>query len=147
MTSVNPLLSIRDVEASLKFYTELLGFSFEGTMLPGDDGKPVFAGVKRGETTIWLDHTEYADLPPDTPVGVGVELYISLEKNADIDALYEKVKAEGVKIVVELQEQFWGDKRFVIQDLDGYRLSFSKPVREVSHEEMAAHSQAHYSAE
>lgn len=147
MTSVNPLLSIRDVEASLKFYTELLGFSFEGTMLPGDDGKPVFAGVKHGETTVWLDHTEYADLPPNTPVGVGVELYISLDKAADIDALYEKLKVAGVKIVEELQEQFWGDKRFVIQDLDGYRLSLSKPVREVSQEEMAAHSQAHYSAE
>src|SRR5215216_5468880 len=115
MTSVNPLLSVRDVETSLKFYTELLGFTFEGTMLPGDDGKPVFAGVKCGETTVWLDHTEYADLPPNTPVGVGVELYISLGRDADIDALYEKLKAAGVKIVVELQEQFWGDKRFVIQ--------------------------------
>lgn len=147
MTSVNPLLSIRDVEASLKFYTELLGFTFEGTMLPGDDGKPVFAGVKRGETTIWLDHTEYADLPPNTPVGVGVELYISLDKSEDIDALYEALKAAEVKIVGELEEQFWGDKRFVIQDLDGYRLSLSKNVRQVSQAEMTAHSQATYSAE
>lgn len=147
MTSVNPMLSVRDVEASMKFYTERLGFTFEGTSLPGDDGKPVFAGVKRGETTIWLDHTEYADLPPDTPLGVGVELYISLDKAEDIDALYETLKAAGVKIVGELQEQFWGDKRFVLQDVDGYRLSVSKNVREVSPEEMAAHSQAHYSAE
>jgi PhnB protein len=147
MTSVNPLLSIRDVDASLTFYTDLLGFTFEGTMLPGYDGKPVFAGVKHGATTVWLDHTEYADLPPDTPVGVGVELYIALDKATDIDALYERVKAAGVKIVVELQEQFWGDRRFVIQDLDGYRLSLSQPVRAVSQAEMAAHTEATYSAE
>lgn len=147
MTSVNPLLSIRDVEASIQFYTEQLGFTAEGTLLPGDDGKPVFAGVKRGDTTIWLDHTEYADLPPNTPVGVGVELYVSLDPSEDIDALYEKLKAAGVKIVSELQEQFWGDKRFVIQDLDGYRLSLCQNVRDVSHEEMAAHSRANYSTE
>lgn len=147
MTSVNPLLSVRDVEASIQFYTEQLGFTAEGTLLPGENGKPVFAGVKRGDTKLWLDNTEYADLPPNTPVGVGVELYISLDPSEDIDALYEKLQVAGVKIIGALQEQFWGDKRFVIQDLDGYRLSLCQNVRDVSHEEMAEHSRATYNSE
>jgi PhnB protein len=140
MAIIQPLLSIRDVTASIAFYTQHLGFTLEGTPLPGDDGKPVFAGVRHGTTVLWLDHTDYGELPPNTPVGVGVELYVSLADETDIDALYVRLKECGVKIVQELKEQFWGDKRFVIEDPDGYRLSLAKNVRAVSHEEQASHT-------
>ncbi len=139
MSVIQPLLSVRDVPASLAFYTEQLGFIPDGTPLPGKDGRPVFAGVKHGETTIYLDNTEYADLPPDTPLGIGVDLFIGV--NGDIDALYARLQAAQVTIVRDLQEEFWGDKRFVIQDPDGYRLSLYKTVRSVSMDEMAAVTQ------
>lgn len=140
MDIIQPLLSVRDVSASIHFYTEYLGFTLHETILPGKDGKPVFAGVKHGPTTLWLDHTEYNELPPNTPLGIGVEIYVSLAEGTDIDALYERLKTTGVKIVGELKVQFWGDKRFVIQDPDGYRLSFSVNVRQVSADEMADHT-------
>ena len=143
---VRPLLSVRDVAASIAFYTDLLGFTPEGTLLPGTDGKPVFAGVKHGQSVVWLDHIEYDELPPNTRLGVG-ELYIALDDHADIDGLYERVKAAGVPILSELQDQFWGDRRFVAQDPDGYRLSVSKNVRKVSDEEMSDHTQTNYSSE
>jgi PhnB protein len=144
---VRPLLSVRDVEASLAFYTDLLGFTPEGTLLPGADGKPVFAGVKHGASIVWLDHTEYDELPPNTPLGVGVELYIALDDAADIDGLYQRLKAAGVTLLSEVQDQFWGDRRFVLQDPDGYRLSISKNVRQVSNDEMSGHTQANYTTE
>jgi PhnB protein len=137
---IQPLLSVRDVSASLAFYTEHLGFIPDGTSLPGQDGKPVFAGVKHGLTTLWLDNTEYADLPTGAPHGIGVELYVSLADDADIDTLYTRLKSAGVKIVQELKDQFWGDRRFVIEDPDGYRLSIAKAVRTVSHDEMSDHT-------
>jgi uncharacterized glyoxalase superfamily protein PhnB len=140
MTVIQPLLSVRDVPASLAFYTEQLGFTHDGSTLPGKDGKPVFAGVKHGETTVYLDNTEYADLPPNTPLGVGVDLFVGVE--GDIDALYARLQAVNVTIVREMKEEFWGDKRFVIQDPDGYRLSIYKNVRTVSMDEMAEAMQA-----
>ena len=135
MSVIQPLLSVRNVPASLAFYTEHLGFTQDGSTLPGKDGTPVFAGVKHGETTIYLDNTEYADLPPNTPLGVGVDLFIGV--NGDIDALYARLQAAQVTIMREMKEEFWGDKRFVVQDPDGYRLSIYKNVRTVSIDEMA----------
>jgi uncharacterized glyoxalase superfamily protein PhnB len=135
--SIQPLISVRDVAASVAFYTDLLGFTLEGEPLPGQDGHPVFAVVKYGTTNLNLDHTEYDELPPNIPVGVGVDLYISLAEDVDIDALYARVQAAGVTIIQSLRQQFWGDKRFVIQDPDGYRLSLAQNVQTVSHDEMS----------
>jgi uncharacterized glyoxalase superfamily protein PhnB len=137
MAIIQPLLSVRDVQASLAFYTEYLGFTHDGTVLPGKDDKPVFAGVTHGPTTLYLDNTEYADLPPGAPLGVGVDLFVSLDGHIDIDALYTRLREGQVTIVQELKEEFWGDKRFVIQDPDGYRLSIAQTVRSVSMDEMA----------
>jgi uncharacterized glyoxalase superfamily protein PhnB len=139
--SIQPLISVRDVSASIRFYTELLGFTLEGDPLPGQDGHPVFAVVRYGTTGLNLDHTEYDELPPNVPVGVGVELYVSLDADVDIEALYERVQVAGVTIIQSLRPQFWGDKRFVIQDPDGYRLSLAQNVRAVSHDEMSGHTQ------
>lgn len=138
--SIQPLLSVRDVAASIDFYTNLLGFTLEGEPLPGQNGEPVFAVVKHGTGILNLDHTEYDELPPNVPVGVGVELYISLPPEVDIDALYTQVQAAGVTIVQSLRQQFWGDKRFVIQDPDGYRLSLAQKTVDVSHESMSDHT-------
>jgi uncharacterized glyoxalase superfamily protein PhnB len=137
MAIIQPLLSVQDVETSLAFYTEQLGFTQDGTTLPGKDGRPVFAGVTHGPTTLYLDNTEYADLPPGAPLGVGVDLFVSLDGDVDIDALFARLREAHVTIVQELKEEFWGDKRFVIQDPDGYRLSIVKTVRAVSADEMA----------
>ncbi len=138
--SIQPLISVRDVAASVAFYTDLLGFTLEGEPLPGQNGHPVFAVVKYGTANLNLDHTEYHELPPNIPVGVGVDLYMSLTEDVDIDALYMRVQAAGVTIIQSLRQQFWGDKRFVIQDPDGYRLSLAQTVQTVSHAEMSNHT-------
>jgi uncharacterized glyoxalase superfamily protein PhnB len=138
--SIQPLISVRDVAASITFYTDLLGFTLEGEPLPGQDGQPVFAVVQYGTTPLNLDYTEYDELPPNVPVGVGVDLYISLAAEVEIEALYERVQAAGVTILQSLRQQFWGDKRFVIQDPDGYRLSLAQNAQPVSHNEMSDHT-------
>jgi uncharacterized glyoxalase superfamily protein PhnB len=140
MEIIQPLLSVRDVAASIAFYTDTMGFSLDGEPLPGNDGKPVFAAVRHGATLLSLDNTEYAELPANAPLGIGVDLYVSLGEDADIDGLYERVQEAGVTIVQTIRNQFWGDRRFVIQDPDGYRLSIAKTIRAVSHDEMSDHT-------
>lgn len=54
--------------------------------------------------------------------------------------LNERVQRAGVTIIQTIRDQFWGDRRFVIQDPDGYRLSIAKTLRAVSHSEMADHT-------
>ena len=48
-----PVLSVADVDASVKFYTEKLGFTQEFAF-PGPDGKNTFASVKLGEAHVMV---------------------------------------------------------------------------------------------
>lgn len=137
---IQPVLSVRDVATSLDFYTKHLGFQHEGDPLPGPDGKPVFAGVMYGPTMLMLNGNPDDTLSVDTPRGKGIELHVSLPDDADIDALYARLKNAGVPVVGEMREEFWGEKRFSITDPDGYRLSIAKTVRAVTFDEMADHT-------
>ena len=53
--------------------------------------------------------------------GQGMFLTIEME---DVDALYEELKAKGVKIEVEIRDEPWGDRHFAIQDPNGIGIDF-----------------------
>ena len=70
--------------------------------------------------------------------GAGVNLYITVDDDVDIDAFYARVRERGATVTQEIADQFWGHRHFTIVDPDGYSLSFAKNVREVSPAEIAA---------
>ena len=124
-----PVLIVSDLEASLKFYQEALGFKHIFTM-PGPGGKPALVHLR------WL---KYADLlialPRDgreipEPRGAGVSLsFQMLERfEGSVDALVEQAKARGVHIVSGPLDQPWNVREVTILDPDGYRLVFTAPI-------------------
>jgi len=48
----------------------------------------------------------------------GNGIYLTIEVD-NVDALYEKIKAKGVSIEVELRDESWGDRHFAILDPNG----------------------------
>ncbi|MFQ5613510.1 MAG: VOC family protein [Anaerolineae bacterium] len=124
-----PVLSVKSVEEALAYYTEVLGFE-EGFRFPGPDGTVIHAYAT------WRDIEFMFGLAADaSPASCrGVDFYI--QADADIDAYYEQLKGKNVTIVEDLRDQFWGDRTFSIEDLNGYRLTFAKTVRQVTPEEM-----------
>ena len=124
-----PMLVVRDLEASSKFYQEALGFKHIFTM-PGPGGKPALVHLR------WL---KYADLllslPRDDmeipePRGAGVSLSFQMLERFDgsVDALFEQAKAGGANIVSGPLDQPWNVREVTILDLDGYRLVFTTPI-------------------
>jgi PhnB protein len=133
---LSPTLMVEDIGKSLEFYTQTLGFEEIGRMA-GPDGNLVFGNVKWKDIYIMFGSTAW--LPPEALPhrGVGVDFYIAGDKEDDIDRYYLMLKEKGVNITKDIEDQFWGDRTFSIKDPDGYQLTFAKPVREVSPEEMA----------
>lgn len=69
---------------------------------------------------------------PPEPVDLGapprtVDLYINVN---NVDAHHGQAKAAGVKIVDELTDQWWGDRTYIIEDLNGYRVWFYQKTGE-----------------
>lgn len=50
---------------------------------------------------------------------------------ADIDSHYRRARAEGARIVMELEDMFWGDRRYEALDLEGHRWHFAERLSDV----------------
>lgn len=133
---LTPSLMVKDMEKTLDFYTQTLGFE-EVMRFGGPDGQIVHAHVQWKEANIMFGPAQ-GWLPAEAlpHLGTGLNLYIMAEADDDIDQYYNMVKEKGVTIVQEIEDQFWGDRTFTIKDPDGYQLTFGKHVRDVPEEEM-----------
>jgi catechol 2,3-dioxygenase-like lactoylglutathione lyase family enzyme len=114
-----PVLHVKDVDASLRFYVDRLGF-----MSPwryDEDGRAYVAQVERQGCALIL-----ADTWPEK-VGKGL-MFISLnaERKAQIaalDALRAEFDAKGAPV----KEGSWGYRLLVVDDPDGNQLFFNYP--------------------
>ncbi len=128
---IMPILSVKDIEASIAFYRDMLGFNHDFTM-PGPDGTPTFAGVSLGKAAFGLDLQ-----PQSAKGGEGVIFMVYVADDADLDAYYAQVQARGVKIEQEIKDEYWGDRVFGVRDNSGYYLNICKTVKQMSMDEIA----------
>ncbi len=115
-----PVLHVRNVEASLRFYVDQLGFTSPWRY--DEDGKARVAQVDRQGCAIIL-----ADHWPDK-VGKGL-MFVSLnaEREAQIvalDGLRAELEAKGVPI----EDGAWGYRILIVADPDGNQLFFNYPA-------------------
>jgi uncharacterized glyoxalase superfamily protein PhnB len=134
---LQPDLVVKSIENSVEFYRDVLGFDVTYQMR-GPDGNVSHAEVTLGAASLMFDRLDWAPHVADQPRGAGINLYITLEDTADIDAYYTRVRERGATITEEIKDQFWGDRHFSLVDPDGYSISFAKNVRQVSEQEIAA---------
>ncbi len=118
---ITPILHVRDVDLSLAFYTQILGFEGRGG-LPGIDGATVYAEAYLGAARLMFVRRERG-------LAGCADLYLTLPESADIDRFYADLQAREVAILDALHEEIWGDCAFTITDLDGSRLTFAQPIR------------------
>ena len=125
-TKITPNLIVSNVERSLAFYTEVLGFA-RGMTVP--DASPfVFASVTSGPVEIFLnDKSTTAKESPQMAglaFGGGNTMFIEVE---NVDALHDAV-ATRATIVMPIHTQWYGMREFAITDPDGYVITFAQRV-------------------
>jgi uncharacterized glyoxalase superfamily protein PhnB len=128
-TKLTPNLLVANVERSLAFYVDTLGFS-RGMTVP--DASPfVFASVTSGAVEIFLNDagTAIKEYPAfaNRPIGATATMFIEMQ---GVDALHERLKGSSVKIAMPLVTQFYGMREFAIEDPDGYVITFAERVGE-----------------
>ena len=131
MTILWPTLTVRDVDASLAFYSERLGFRQD--MAEKDETGTTFLGsVEVGNTVIMLESAgPNVHLEADHGLRSGVMLTVCLPDTDELDALYRRLQVGGVNICGPIGDRPWGNRDFMIQDPDGYRLVIASPINRV----------------
>jgi uncharacterized glyoxalase superfamily protein PhnB len=125
-TKLTPNLVVANVERSLAFYVDTLGFS-RGMTVP--DASPfVFAAVTSGPVEIFFNDAAAAtkEYPAfaGKPIGATGTLFIEMQ---GVDALHDRLKST-VKIVMPIVTQFYGMREFAIEDPDGYVITFAERI-------------------
>jgi catechol 2,3-dioxygenase-like lactoylglutathione lyase family enzyme len=128
-SKLTPNLLVADVERSLGFYTEVLGFE-RGFTVP-EQSPFVFGSVVSGPIEIFFNERETAtkEYPgfAGKPIGISGTLFIELQGRGQIERLYDRLKS-AVPIVMDLVTQWYGVREFAIADPDGYVITFAERV-------------------
>jgi uncharacterized glyoxalase superfamily protein PhnB len=126
LTKLTINLIVADVNESIKFYKEVLGFTV--TAKVPDKGNFDFAILNYNEIELMLNSQSVVEkeMPDVYPKKIGgtVAFFYEVE---DAEILYAKVKPH-CEIVKEMHETFYGTREFYFRDLDGYVIGFAQKL-------------------
>ena len=124
---LTPNLIVRNVEASLKFYREILGL--EKAISVPEQSPYVFASVSNGSVEIFFnDQKTVAAEYPKLAASIGASLTLYMEVDSLEDVL-ERAKKAGAKISMPVTEQFYGMREFAFEDEDGYTITIAQRMK------------------
>ena len=119
-----PIVSVTDVEASLRFYIERLGFT-SPWRFHNDDGKAYVAQIDRqGGAFILSSHWPEKIGTALLFVSLNVEPHSHQASVAALDDLRAELESRGVSV----KEGWWGYRLLIVDDPDGNQLLFNYPA-------------------
>jgi predicted enzyme related to lactoylglutathione lyase len=127
-TRAGAILAVSDVDRSLAFYRDLIGFEVEATY---DD--PPYATLTLAATRLSLAEQGYPaeDRPgvtmttPAEPSKASVVLVVEV---TDARAKHTELEGKGARFLAEPFEPPWGGCRFFCVDPDGYLVEIEQPA-------------------
>ena len=119
LRSIEPSFTVTDLERSVRFYTDILGFVV-GEQFTDDRGVRQGVMLKAGTCQLGLSQDDWAK-GRDRQRGVGVRIWCTTAQ--DIDALGSRIKARGGTLTEEPKDQPWGGRSLSVDDPDGFHLT------------------------
>lgn len=128
LRALAPVLIVDEVEPSISFWRERLGFATENEV-PGPDGKLVFASVKKEAVEIM--YQSRASVIADNPAGAeelngrSAALFITVPGVADLDVIERRT--QGAAVVKPRHDTFYGTTEFYFREPGGHVVGFAAP--------------------
>lgn len=125
MTKLTPEIMVENVQETLAFYQEVLGFQVVATV-PEGTGPYVWAMVKNEGVELMIESRESlsAGLPILQGKEIGGTFIFYIDVNS-VESLLENVK-HRVKVVQDMHTTPYGAKEFAILDNNGFILIFAE---------------------
>ena len=124
LRSAAPSFTVDDIEASLAFYRDVLGFVVQKRWEEG--GKLMGVEVVAGQVTFMLGQDDWKK-GRDRVKGQGFRLYCDTDQ--DIDALAARIKEKGGTLAQEPRDEEWEEgkamRALTIDDPDGFKLTIA----------------------
>lgn len=133
--AIVPTVIYRDPRTAMAWLEKAFGFEVSEVLTNGED-QILHAQMSFGDGVIvigrpWVSWT----CSPASAGALNTQL-LNIRLDQDVDAHCERARAAGAVIVQEPEDQFYGDRSYMAQDLDGHHWSFGQAQREISWEEL-----------
>lgn len=128
--SLSPNIGVKDVDETVKFYTETLGFNLAMSVPASTGNKLQWAMVASGNTAVMFQET--GNLIAEYPMLEGKALNAAITfyiKMKGMHILYEKLKGTQY-LAVDMHKTFYGADEFAIYDNNGYILTITEDAEE-----------------
>jgi uncharacterized glyoxalase superfamily protein PhnB len=130
MQALSPNMGVKNVEKTVQFYYDLLGFELITSVPAKQEGKPlIWALVQSGPVTMMFQEEgnlkeEYPVLAAH-PIGASSTIYLTV---SGIEQIYQKAKKLST-IVKEPHKTFYGATEFALKDINGYILTVAENAK------------------
>ena len=124
VSEVSPGFTANDLEKSLAWYRDVVGFVVEERW--EKDGKLAGVELRAGDVTFMLGQDDWKK-GRDRKKGEGFRLYCTTRQ--DVDVLAAKIVARGGTLDQEPRDQPWGMRDFALTDPDGFKITIARKTR------------------
>lgn len=134
MHTVTPHLICAGAADAIEFYKKAFN-AVEGGRLPGPDGRLMHALIRiEGSAVMLVDEMpEWGAFGPKSLKGSSVTMHIYVP---DADAFFARAVAAGAKVIMPLEDMFWGDRYGKLEDPFGHHWSIATHKRDLSSAEI-----------
>jgi uncharacterized glyoxalase superfamily protein PhnB len=117
-----PFLPVSDLQETIAYYRDTLGFTDEWFWENTD------AGISRDDMHLLFSRNpSFVEAIKAGGGERGLEIMWFVE---NVDDIYAELQEKGVSIAAELQEEDWGVKEFAFKDINGYYIRVAEGLEE-----------------
>jgi PhnB protein len=131
--SISPSLTCKDAARAIEFYKSVFGAT-EVMRMPSPEGKVMHAELRIGDSVIFMND-EFPGVAEAPAAGVTSSIYLFLYTE-DVDAVYNRAVSMGSKVMMPLNNMFWGDRYGKVMDPFGHQWGIAQHVEDVAPDEM-----------
>ena len=125
LRSATPSFTVGDLEMSLTFYRDVLGFGVEETW-KNDEGSVMGMSLKAGDVSFMIGQDDWKK-GRDRKKGEGLRIYC--ETKTRVDDLAKRIEAKGGRLDQGPTDQPWGVRDITLTDPDGFKITIAGPKR------------------
>jgi lactoylglutathione lyase len=120
LRSISPSLTVNDLQASLSWYRDILGFTAGERW--EHDGKLAGIEILAGSVSFYLSQDDWKK-GRDRVKGEGFRLHCTTAQK--VDKLAEEIRKRGGRLLEEPHDEPWGERAFAVVDPDGFKITIS----------------------
>jgi PhnB protein len=130
---VIPRLFCENPDEAVDFYVSALGATEMGRR-PGPDGRTAHALLMLSGGMIMVD-APWSGVPTRPPNSDGSSPVVIFAYVEDVDATVARATSQGARVLVELANQFWGDRTAWIRDPAGHVWTLASRVEDTTEDQ------------